>query len=74
MLLGDELRAAIQEAYAHSRAQQAAEDPPVTIPAWETLSLGMRIAIINVYAAGCQLGAEEERQRDLPPGDGGARG
>jgi hypothetical protein len=63
MLLGDELRAAIQEAYEHSRAQQAAEDPPVIIPAWETLTLGMRIAIINVYAAGRELGAKEERER-----------
>ena len=62
MLLGDELRAAIKEAYEQSRAQQAAEDPPGIIPAWDALQLAMRIAFLDVYAAGRALGAQEERE------------
>jgi hypothetical protein len=49
MMLGDELRAAVQRAYEESRAQAAAEDTPETIPAWEVLSLSMRIAFLHVF-------------------------
>jgi len=63
MMLGDELRDAVQRAYEESRAQAAAEDPPENIPAWEALPLAMRIAFLRVFSAGRQLGAEEEHKR-----------
>ena len=70
MLMGDELRAAVQQAYEESRAQQATADPPEALPPWEQLSLGMRIAFLDVFAARRRVGAEEERKRDLPPSYG----
>ena len=70
MLMGDELRAAIRGAYEESRAQLATDDPPEVLAPWEQLSLGMRLAFIYVFAAGRQVGADEERNRDLPPSHG----
>jgi len=63
MLLGDELRAAIRAAYEEARENGAAEDPPEIIPERGALTLAMRLALIHVYAAGRQLGAEEERNQ-----------
>jgi len=64
MMLGDELRDAVQRAYEESRAQAAAEDPPeVLLPAWEVLPLAMRIAFLHVFAAGRQAGAEEAEEQ-----------
>jgi len=57
---GDELLKAVRQAYEESRAQQAAEDPPETLPAWEELPLPMCIAMVHIYATGRRLGAEEE--------------
>jgi len=70
MLLGDELRAAIQAAYEEARAQIAAQDLPEVLPTWEVLSLPMRLAFIHVYGAGRSLGMKEEREGDLPPSYG----
>jgi hypothetical protein len=71
MLMGDELRAAIRAAYEEARERGAAEDPPETIPEWDVLTLGMRLAFLHVYAAGRQLGAKEERKRLLGVTDQG---
>jgi hypothetical protein len=63
MMLGDELRDAVQAAYEAARAQAAAQDPPETIPAWEVLSLPMRIAFLHVFSAGRRVGADEAEEQ-----------
>jgi len=68
MMLGDELRTAVQKAYEDSRRQAAAEDPQEIIPPWEDLPLAMRIAFLHVFSAGRSVGATEERK-----GYGGTR-
>jgi len=68
MLLGDELRAAIKKASEEAREQAMAEKPPEILEPWEVLPLKMRIAFIHVFSVGRRVGAEEERERDLPPG------
>jgi hypothetical protein len=70
MLLGDELRAAIKEAYEDARAQAKAEDPPEILEPWDALPLKVRLAFVSVFGAGRRLGAKEERDRDLPPSYG----
>jgi hypothetical protein len=49
MLLGDELRAAIRAAYEDARERGAAEDPLETIPEWDVLTLGMRLAFLQSF-------------------------
>ena len=70
MLLGDELRDTVQRAYEESRAQAASEERPEILPEWAALPLAMRIALLHVFSVGRQVGAEEERKRDLPPSYG----
>jgi hypothetical protein len=64
MLLGDELRNAVQRAYEESRQHAAKENH--RMPKWEALPLAMRVAFLHVFSAGRNVVAKEERERDLP--------
>lgn len=66
MLLGDELRTAIKEAYEEARAQAMAEDPPEILEPWDSLPLKMRLASA-CFQQGASLGRRKHAKEICRP-------